>query len=208
MPLTLNTDKFIACPECDLLIDSSEQVKEGYVSECPRCRYILEHPQRLSTLHSFICVVFGLIFYFPAMLLPVMKFTMIGTTQSMSIFSALVTLCKTDNMGIAAIFLVTLMLVPLLKMILIIFITTRLYYHAKSHYLAASFKWYGYLNSWGMLDIFMLSMLIASIKLRSDAELEVGMGLYAFIIILFSSALQAQLLNKTLIWTLIERHGK
>lgn len=204
----LNTDKLSACPECDLLIDSSQQVKEGYVCECPRCRYIIEHPSRLSIRNNFLCVIAGLIFYFPAMMLPIMKLTMLGNTEEMSIFNCLQTLFQTGNPGIALLFLLTLILVPLAKMILIIFITIRIYYKAKTQYLALSFKWYSYLNSWGMLDIFMLGILVSAIKLRSDAEFEPGLGLYAFIILLLSSALQTQLLNHKLIWTLIERHGK
>ena len=203
----LNTDKLSACPECDLLIDTAQQVKEGYVSLCPRCRYTIEHPSRLSIKNNFLCVLTGLVFYFPAMMLPIMKFTMIGNTESMSIFNCLQTLFYTGNFGIAVLVLCTLILVPLGKMMLISFITIRIYYKAKTRYLAVCFKWYSRLNYWGMLDIFMLSVLVSAIKLRNDAELEPGLGLYAFVILLLSSALQTQLLNKKLIWTLIERHG-
>ncbi|TXL22322.1 paraquat-inducible membrane protein A, partial [Methylococcaceae bacterium HT2] len=104
--------------------------------------------------------------------------------------------------------LLTIILIPLIKMMLIIFITSRIYFKVKSQYLAASFKWYNRLNHWGMLDIFMLGIIVSAIKLNDDADLEAGVGLYAFIILLFTSALQTQLLNKNLIWTLIERHGE
>lgn len=204
----LNTDKLSACPECDLLIDTGEPIKEGYVSECPRCRYTIEHPVRLSIRNNFVCVVTGLFFYFPAMMLPVMKFTMLGNTEAMSIYNCLLTLFNTGNIGIAVLILFTLILVPLVKMMLIIFITTRLYHKAKTHYLAMSFKWYTRLSHWGMLDIFMLSILVSAIKLRNDAELEPGLGLYAFVILLLSSSLQTQLLNKRLVWTFIEHHGE
>lgn len=203
----LNTDKLTACPECDLLIDTAEAVKEGHVSECPRCRYTIEHPVRLSIRNNFVCVLTGLVFYFPSMMLPVMTFTMLGNTQVMSIFDCLETLFNAGHFGIAVMLLLTLMLIPLAKMVLIIFITTRIYYNVKTHYLALSFKWYTYLSRWGMLDIFMLSILVSAIKLRNDAELEPGLGLYAFVILLLSSALQTQLLNKRLVWTLIEHHG-
>lgn len=205
---TVNESHLSACSECDLLIDASEQVKEGYVSQCPRCQHVLEHPVRLSIRSNFFCVLAGLIVYLPAMLLPVMQFTMLGNTETLSIFNCIQTLFYTGNNGVAIVVFFTLMFVPLLKMILIIFISTRLYYHVESHYLAISFKWYSILNAWGMLDIFMLSILVAAIKLKDDADLEPGLGLYAFIILLLSSALQTQLLNKKLIWSLIERHGK
>ncbi len=207
----LNTDKAAhleACPECDLLIDASEQVREGYVSQCPRCLGVLEHPLRLSIKHNFICVLTGLVFYFPAIFLPILKFTMLGNTEAMSIVGCVLALFATTNYGIAGIVFFTLVLVPLVKMMLIIFVTTRLYYSVKTPFLAVSFRWYNSLSHWGMLDIFLLGVLVAAIKLANDAELEPGLGLYAFIILLLSSALQTQLLNKKLLWKLIERHGQ
>ena len=204
----LNTDKLTACPECDLLIDTTDAIEEGYVSECPRCRYIIEHPMRLSIRNNFVCVFTGLVFYFPAMLLPMMKLTMLGNSEAMSILSCLQELLNTENFGAAMLVFFTLIFVPLAKMMLIIFISTRIYYKAKTHYLAASFKFYNYLNRWGMLDIFILSIMVSAIKLNDKAELEPGLGLYAFVILLISSALQTQLLNKKLMWRLIESHGR
>lgn len=208
MPSGLSTDKLSACPVCDLLMDATEQVKEGHVSQCPRCQHVLQHPTRLSIRNNFICVIVGLVFYFPAVFLPVLQFTMLGTTERMSIISCVQTLFNTGNWTVGMVCVFTIMLVPLAQMMLITFITTRIYYKEKSHYLAISFKWYNRLTPWGMLDIFMLSIIVSAIKLNEDAELEPGPGLYAFIILLLVNALQTQLLNTKLIWTLIERHGE
>jgi len=196
-----------ACPECDLLLQST-QVKEGFVSQCPRCQYTLEHPTHLSIRNNFICVFVGLLFYFPAVLLPILKFTMAGHTEVMSVIDCVKTLFTTGNWGIGFVVFFSLLFVPLVQMMLMTFITTRIFYKVRSHYLAISFKWYNYLNIWGMLDIFMLSIIVASIKLRDDAELDPGLGLYAFILLLFTSAMQVQLLNKKLVWRLIEKHGE
>lgn len=208
MPSVLNIDKLTACPVCDLLMEAVEPVKEGYVSQCPRCKHVLQHPSRLSIRNNFICVFVGLVFYFPAVFLPIMTFTMLGNTEAMSIIDCVQMLFITGNWFIAIIVFFTIMLVPLVKMVLIIFITIRIYHRVQSQYLAACFKWYNQLNNWGMLDIFMLSIIVAAIKLRDDAELEPGWGIYAFVILLITSALQTQLLNKKLIWSLIERHGR
>lgn len=202
-----NVQHIEACPDCDLLMTAA-QVKEGYVSQCPRCGYTLEHPMRLSIRNNFFCVFAGLIFYFPAMLLPMLQFTMVGNTEALSILVCVQTLFSAGNWSLGLVIFFSLMFVPLVQMILIIFVTTRFYYQVKSHYLGLCFKWYGYLNAWGMLDIFMLSIIVASIKLHDDAELEPGLGLYAFIALLLIKALQTQFLNKKLVWTLIEKHGE
>ncbi len=205
MPLPLNIDKLMACPDCDLLIEKVN-IADGYVSECPRCHFILEHPTRSSIRNDFMCVFMGLLVYFPAIFLPFMSLTMLDETVYLSLVSCVVSLFETANGGLAVVVMFTLLCVPLLQMVLLIFITTRLHHKQKSCYLALSFKCYNLLNTWGMLDIFMLSIIVAAIKLRDDAELNAELGLYAFILLLLINALQMQLLNKPLLWRSIERH--
>jgi paraquat-inducible protein A len=205
MPSALNIDNLSACPECDLLIELSPIREAGYISQCPRCTHILEHPTKFSVRKDILCLLTGLLMYFPAMLLPIMNFTMIGHTQAMSMLNCVETLFLTANIGVGLVVLICVFCIPLLKMTLLLFVLARVYYKIPSQYLALSFKCYNQINAWAMLDILLLSFIVAAIKLRDDAELAAGLGLYAFIVLLLASALQTQLLNKSLIWRLIER---
>jgi len=204
---TDNVEHLDACPDCDLLIESIE-INAGYVSQCPRCKTVLEHSMCFSLRYSFFCVFSGLILYFPAVLLPVMKFSMMGQMQSLSIWDCVYNLFLTRHFVIASTVFFVLILAPLVKMILLLFITSRVYFHTKSYYLAMCFKWYQQLNEWAMLDVFLLAMIVSVIKLRDDGVIDPGFGLYAFILLLLSGTFQTQLLNKKLIWNLIEDHGK
>jgi paraquat-inducible protein A len=205
MQLALNIDNLSACPECDLLLEINPIQKAGYISQCPRCSYVLEHPTRFSIRKDVLCLLTGLVMYFPAMLLPIMKFTMIGHTQMMSMLTCVETLFLTANLGVGLVVFICIFCIPLLKMTLLLFVITRLYYRIPSRQLALSFKHYNLINTWAMLDILLLSFIVAAIKLKEDAELVAGLGLYAFIVLLLATALQAQLLNKNLIWRLIEQ---
>lgn len=201
----LDTDNLSACPECDLLIELNPIREAGYISQCPQCFHVLEHPTTFSIRKDVLCLLTGLLMYFPAMLLPIMNFTMIGHTEAMSLLVCLETLFVTGNVGIGLLVFISIFCIPLLKMTLLLFVISRVYYKIPSRYLACSFKSYNLINTWGMLDILLLSFIVAAIKLRDDAELAAGIGLYAFLVLLLASVLQAQLLNKNLIWRLIEQ---
>jgi len=205
MPSALDTDSLSACPKCDLLIELSPVREAGYISQCPQCFHVLEHPTTFSIRKDVLCLLTGLLMYFPAMLLPIMNFTMIGHTEAMSMLNCLETLFITGNIAIGVVVFISIFCIPLLKMTLLLFVITRVYYKISSRYLAFSFKSYNLITAWGMLDILLLSFIVAAIKLRDDAELAAGIGLYAFVVLLLASALQIQLLNKNLIWRLIER---
>jgi len=205
MPSVLDIDKLSACPECDLLLELNPIRQAGYISQCPRCQHVLEHPSKFSLKKDVLCVLTCLLMYFPAMLLPIMEFTMIGHTEAMSMLDCVETLFTTANYGVGIVVFISIFCIPLLKMTLLLFVITRVHYNISSKYLAWCFKSYNWINTWGMLDILLLSFIVAAIKLRDDADLAAGLGLYAFLVLLLATALQTQLLNKNLIWRLIEQ---
>lgn len=205
MPSPLSIDNLSACPACDLLIELNPLREAGFISQCPQCFHVLEHPTKFAIRKDMLCLLTGLLMYFPAMFLPIMKFTMIGHTEAMSMLNCLETLLITGNIGVGIVVFISILCIPLLKMTLLLFVITRVYYQIPSQYLAFSFKSYNLINAWGMLDILLLSFIVAAIKLKDDAELLAGLGLYAFLVLLLASALQTQLLNKNLIWRLIEK---
>jgi paraquat-inducible protein A len=58
-----------------------------------------------------------------------------------------------------------------------------------------------------MLEVFMLGITVAAIKLRDMGDLHPGTGLYCFIAVLSVSILQTLNLDTRLFWNLIEKAG-
>jgi paraquat-inducible protein A len=42
------------------------------------------------------------------------------------------------------------------------------------------FKWYHRIDEWGMLEVYMLSIIVALVKLRDMAEVILGLGFYLY----------------------------
>jgi paraquat-inducible protein A len=61
-------------------------------------------------------------------------------------------------------------------------------------------RWIQHLDEWVMLEVYMLGIIVACVKLMSIAQLKFGLGLYAFVALLIVTRLLASNLDKALFW--------
>lgn len=65
--------------------------------------------------------------------------------------------------------------------------------------------WIGHVLPWGMLDVFMVGVLVAAVKLADMAELVIGPALYAFAALIVVSTAALSLFEPHVIWARIEQ---
>ncbi len=152
----------------------------GQVAECARCGYEL-----LRLRHRFVgpglaLVSAALLLYFPANFLPIMQLNLLGRVTDDTVWTGVLSLYRSDMQGIAFVVLLCSMVVPLLKLlcqfVVLLCIATR---RAKSLGMLL-YRTYHHLREWGMLEVYLLGILVSIIKLRDMAELSLGIGLACF----------------------------
>ncbi len=175
----LPLEQLLACPECDLLM-ARPTLAYGQVAECARCGYEL-----LRLRHRFVgpglaLVLAALLLYFPANFLPIMQLNLLGRVTDDTVWTGVLSLYRSDMQGIAFVVLLCSMVVPLLKLlcqfVVLLCIATR---RAKSLGMLL-YRTYHHLREWGMLEVYLLGILVSIIKLRDMAELSLGIGLACF----------------------------
>ncbi|MFT6917119.1 MAG: paraquat-inducible protein A [Motiliproteus sp.] len=168
-----------ACHECDLLVDLRHFVSRGR-AECPRCGAVLAHSKKDSLNRTLALSLTGLLLYLPAVMLPVMSFKLLGQTHSNTLINAALKLAGDGYLWMAFMVAFCSLLVPLF-ILLILFsccLLTRIralpelqIFLLRSHF---------YLKHWGMLDVYMLGLLVAIVKMKDLGDLQMGPGLVAF----------------------------
>ncbi len=175
----LPLEQLLACPECDLLM-ARPTLAHGQVAECARCGYEL-----LRLRHRFVgpglaLVLAALLLYFPANFLPIMQLNLLGRVTDDTVWTGVLSLYRGDMQGIAFVVLLCSMVVPLLKLlcqfVVLLCIATR---RAKALGMLL-YRTYHHLREWGMLEVYLLGILVSIIKLRDMAELSLGIGLACF----------------------------
>lgn len=193
-----------ACPECDLLLKAALP-DAGEKAHCPRCGLLLARPNKQSVERTFALSIAGIILFFPANLLPMLGITMMGNANTGTLFSGVLALFNEGMEAVAVVVFLASILFPLVHISLSLLISWHLYFNRFNRYLAHWMRWMHHLDEWVMLEVYMLGIIVACVKLMSIAQLKLGCGLYAFVALIIINTLLTSGLDEELFWQRIQQ---
>ena len=200
----IDPEGLIACPECDLLVLKAEPGPGGKCF-CPRCRSMLFHVKRNPVERTLILSLTGLIFFVPAMVLPIMTLNVLGFEQSSNILQWVSALFRTGFHMVGIVVLLTVVVIPLLKLLLLFYVSMAIRIKVDLNNLRATFRFYQRMDEWGMLEICMLGILVSIIKLTDLAQISYGTGLFCFVLLLTITLIASVTLDEHKYWSLIQK---
>ncbi len=184
------------CPDCDLLLRSVPH-PFGYRIRCPRCFKILEHCRGcLPTARAF--VLSALLFYIPANLCPVVSVELGSVVRSFILFEGVEALWHGQMYAIAVMVLLFSMVIPFVRLsaMAIVLLPVRLMRH---HGLAVM-RFAHYLHGWGMLNIYLLGVLVSIIKLKDYSDITIGPGFWFVGLVMICELRSSQRLPRERLW--------
>ena len=203
----MNRIDYNACPECDLLL-KSVHAKLGEKVHCPRCGLLLSRPRKQSVERTFALSIAGFILFFPANLLPMVGITLLGNANTGELYSGVMALYGDGMEAVAIVVFLASILFPLVYISLALLISGHLYFNHPNRYLTGWMRWVNHLNEWVMLEVYMLGIIVACVKLMAIAPLKFGGGLYAFIALIIVTTLLTSGLDSELFWQRIAQLRK
>ncbi|PID60101.1 MAG: paraquat-inducible membrane protein A [Gammaproteobacteria bacterium] len=169
---------------------------------CRRCGNTVRSRFRNSLQRTWAFLLVGMIVYVPANVYPIMATYSFSGDTTDTIFSGVLSLIDTGNVGIAIIVFTASIIIPIAKFIAIAFLAlsiqlrVNLTEHTR-HRLHAITEFIG---RWSMIDVFVVAVLTASIQLGSIRSVEPGIGINAFAASVVFTMLAANALDPRLIW--------
>ncbi|WXL26955.1 paraquat-inducible protein A [Ectopseudomonas mendocina] len=179
----LNLNELIACHECDLLL-RKPPFEVGQRVECPRCGFEL-YTHRVQVIkRSLALVIAALLLYVPANFLPIMQLSLLGQSTQDTIWSGVLGLYDSGMREIAALVFLCSMAIPLLKLLCQFAVLLSIQLDFGRSYGLLFYRIYHQLREWGMLEVYLMGILVAIVKLVDLAELSIGLGLGCFVALL------------------------
>jgi len=173
---------------------------------CPRCGSLLAARGRSNPEWVLALCITGMVLYLPAMILPLLSIGIMGMHASANLLEGVGALFREGYWLLGAIFFLTAVLAPLLKLLLLGRVTLALQLGRGSGRGAAkALRYYGHVEEWGMLEVYMIGILVSIIKLMDMADIYYGAGLAAFVLLLVCSLLSSALFDSRQAWERIER---
>ncbi len=180
---SLPIEQLVACHECDLLM-RKPMLRDGESAECPRCGYELFSHRHHVVRRSLALVLTALLLYIPANFLPIMQLNLLGQTSQDTVWSGVIGLYESGMQGIAVVVFLSSMAVPLLKLLCQLLVLLSIRMDFGRSYGLLLYRVYHHMHEWGMLEVYLMGILVAMVKLMDLADLSLGLGLFCFIALL------------------------
>ena len=204
---TTTLSNYIACPDCDHLLEKIG-LSEGKISRCPRCGSVLHKSVRNSLQKAVALSSAGLIFFVPAVTMPIMTFTIAGLKGTGNVLDAMLSLCEKGFYFVGLMVLLVSVLFPLLKLGLLFIVSIAILSRHVSGSVKYLFRLYQHLSEWGMVEVYMLGILVAIIKMYSMASIDYNAGFFCFTALVVLTLWSSEVIDEHLFWDLIEKCEK
>ena len=201
-PLTARQAQLFSCRSCHLLTP----VAAGE-SHCPRCGATLAVRKPNSLARCWALLLASFILYLPANLLPVTVTTTFGRpAHSDTIMSGVIYFMQTGSWHIALIIFVASIFVPMLKLIILTFLlcSLQLDWRWRPRERTRLYRLTEMVGRWSMVDVYVVTILVALVKLGVLASIEAGPGATYFAALVILTMLAAGSFDPRLIWDQME----
>jgi len=191
----------IVCETCGLM-QQVEKLEPGARAECCRCMSIIGSRKINSLGRTAAFSLAALILYIPANIYPILRMNYYGAYSENTVWEGCVNLFNDDQWFVAGIVFLASIVIPFFKLLGLFFlvITTKLRSARGRQQRTWIYKIIAVIGPWAMLDVFLLSVLVALVKLQQIATVLPGRGLLAFTGVVLLTILASASFDPKLIW--------
>ena len=189
------------CETCGLS-QRIESLAAGSVAECIRCGTpIVRQPLGGIEVTAALTLA-ALVLYVPANIFPIMAMSMYGTYTEATVWDGVVQLMSHGEYFIGIVVFLASIVVPLLKLLGLFFlvITVKWGHGRRFRGRTRIYKFIEYIGPWAMLDVFLIAILVALVKMGEIGQMIPGPGLIAFTAVVVLTILASQSFDPKLIW--------
>lgn len=192
----------IACATCGL-IQRVPALEPGMTAECSRCGFVVSERESGSLALTAALSLAALVLYVPANIFPMLTMSLHGAYSESTIWDGCVNLFRTGEWFTAAIVFLASIVIPLLKLLGLFFLVTTARYQSVigQRQQAWIHKFISLIGPWALLDVFLLAVLVALVKLEKLATILPGPGLAAFAAVVVLTIMASASFDPKSIWS-------
>jgi paraquat-inducible protein A len=189
-----------ACHCCGM-VHQVPALQRGEVARCVRCDSRVDAADRSGQASAARCAAAtlgALVLYFPAILLPILKIDKLGHHHEASLLGGTLDLLSHGNLFVGVVVLLFSIILPLVKLVALLDLSW-ISLTGRQH--RAWTYWFVELaGRWSMMDVLLLALLVAVVKLGDLVEFALGPAVIAFVLCVAMSLLASAMFDPHAIW--------
>ena len=195
--LVTPADGAVSCHTCGLV-----SLPHDHDDHCPRCGSALHARKPKAIARGWALLIAAAILYVPANVYPVLQFIQLGAGQPSTILGGVVELLDGGMWPLALLVFFASVAVPMLKVIglAVLLVSCHFGWQARLRDRTRLYFVVSAIGRWSMIDIFMVTILVALVRFGSVVSIEPGMGAIAFCGVVILTMLSAEGFDPRLMW--------
>jgi paraquat-inducible protein A len=187
----------VGCHTCGLVC-----LPHHHDDRCPRCGSALHARNPNAVTRAWAMLIAAAILYVPANYYPVLQVIQLGSGAPSTILGGVVELLDAGMWPLALLVFTASVAVPMLKVLgmVLLLVSARAGWRGR---LRDRTRLYGAVNAigrWSMIDIFMVTILVALVRFGAVVSIEPGVGGLAFCAVVILTMLAAEAFDPRLMW--------
>lgn len=168
----------IACPDCDLL-QRLPRLAPGEAARCPRCDATLRRRGKDVLERTLALTVAAAVLYLIANVAPMLGLEIVGRTASTTVFGGAHQLWRDGREAVAALVLFTVVIAPALQIGFLLAIVVGAQRPRPPRWVGVLLRYHPSTQTWSMIEVMLLGVLVALVKIAELATVVPGLALYA-----------------------------
>lgn len=202
--MTQHTAQLIVCHDCDLL-QREIPLKPGCAASCRRCGAVLYRNATDSIDRTLAYTLAASMLFVIANVFPIFAIEIQGSHSEINLLGAVQSLWDQKMQFISLLVFLTTILIPALELIIMIYLLLPLKFRlipaGYTHFLRTM----QIVQPWGMVEVFMLGVLVSLVKLTSSFKVIPGVALWSFGCLTLLLAAASSSFSARDIWARLDR---
>jgi paraquat-inducible protein A len=199
----LSDPSLIACPHCDLM-QRLPVLAPGGSARCPRCDKELRRRRENWLDRSLALSLAAAVLYVIANSVPMLGLSAVGRQASTTVFGGAEQLWRDGREVVAGLVLLTVVVAPALQIGFTLAIALGARRQRPRRWVGALLRHHPTTRTWSMLEVLMIGVLVALIKIAELASVIPGIALYALGGLVFLLAAMQATFDPHEVWERIE----
>lgn len=194
-----NSHQLMACHECDAL-QNIAHIPKGDIALCICCGQRLFKNSRSPIEKPLALIIACVILFFAANIFPVMRLSIAGIERHATLTESAHIFYDLGNPELALVVWFTSVIVPAFCVFSLFYILLSIHLKQRWRFTRFLLAWVSRLLPWGMMDVFLLAILVALVKLVSLADVILGLGFSAFVALVLCYAAAISSIEMHILW--------
>jgi paraquat-inducible protein A len=205
--MDLKNNLLMVCHECDALQDVSH-IPVDNVGLCACCGERLFKNPRSAIEKPLALIIACAILFIVANIYPIMTLNIMGIERETTLTGSALIFFEQGRPDLAIVVWFTSVLLPGFSIFALCYILTSIYLKKCWPFTRYLLLWVSRLLPWGMMDVFLLAVLVALVKLSSLADIVLGLGFNAFVVLILCYAAASSSIEMHVLWDRLDKNSK